>query len=95
MTSERAKAYGRVMKALADLSGATLQTAEQEEIREAADALFFCESLDADRQAQEAIEGIEKLAANLVERDRVTPEAASRLVADVDRCGPPGVPAPS
>jgi hypothetical protein len=95
MTSERAKAYGRVMKTLADLSGAKLHAPEQEQIREAADALFFCESLDADAQAREALAGIEELAARLVEGDRFSPEAATRLVADVDRCGPLAVPAAS
>ena len=80
------------MRALAESADDSLEAAEQDQIREAADALFFCENFEDDREAHEALDGIEELAARLVESERFTPEEATRLVADVDRCGPLAVP---
>jgi hypothetical protein len=88
MTSERSQAYGRVTKLVDDLSGSKLHPAEQQIVRDAADALFFCEDLGADAEARAALTALETLVSGLVESERFTPETAERLRADVEGCGP-------
>jgi hypothetical protein len=88
MTSERANAYGRVMKTLADLSASKLHGDEQQVIRDAADSLFFCEDLGADAEARAALDRVEQLAERLMASDRLSSETVGRLVADVESCGP-------
>ena len=88
MTGDRSQAYGRVMKALSDLSGSKLHSTEEDTIRDAADALFFCEDLAADADARQALEALERLTDALIESERLLPETAGRLVADVQACGP-------
>lgn len=88
MNSERARAYGRVVKAVDDLSAAKLHPSEQETIRVAADALLFCVDLQSDPAAEEALASVYELTDLLVENDRLTPESAQRLVVDVESCGP-------
>jgi hypothetical protein len=88
MNSERAQAYGRVVKAVDDLSAAKLHPDEQDTIRVAADALLFCEDIHHDPAAEEALASVYELTDNLVESDRLTPETAQRLVVDVEACGP-------
>ena len=88
MNSERAQAYGRVVKTVDDLSGAKLHRDEQDMIRSAADALLFCETLQGDPAAEEALTQVYELTDHLVESDRLTPESAQRLVVDVESCGP-------
>ncbi len=88
MNSERTQAYGRVVKILADLSATKLHPPEQATVREAADALFFCEHLEGDPAAQQALDSLYELGDRLVENDRLTPEAVRELTADVEGCGP-------
>lgn len=88
MTSERSQAYGRVTKLVEDLAAAKLHATEQQTIRDAADALFFCEDLTADPDARAALEAVEDLIGRMVENERFTPETAERLRADLDGCGP-------
>ena len=88
MNSERARAYGRVVKTVEELSAAKLHPGEQDTIRMAADALLFCEDLHADPAAEEALAQVYELADRLVESERLTPESAQRLVVDVESCGP-------
>ena len=88
MNSERAQAYGRVTKLVDDLSGSKLHPDEQQTIRDAADALFFCEDLSADPEARRALDALEQLVDGMLEADRFTPETAGRLQADVEACGP-------
>jgi hypothetical protein len=88
MTSERSQAYGRVTKLVDDLSASKLHATEQQTIRDAADALFFCEDLSADSDARAALDALEGLIDALLEADRFTPETADRLRADVEGCGP-------
>ena len=88
MTSERSHAYGRVTKLVDDLSASKLHPAEQQTIRDAADALFFCEDLTADSDARRALDALERLVDNMLEADRFPPETAGRLQADVEACGP-------
>ena len=86
-TSERSQAYGRVIRTLRDDGDVELLTAEQDMIREAADALLFCDDPAADDSAGEAVSTIETVAAHLVESERWTAERASQLVDDVLACG--------
>lgn len=88
MTSDRSKAYGRVVKALDDLSASKLHAAEQETVRCAADSLFFCEDLSVDGDARRSLEALEQLVDTMIDSDRLTPEAGGRLLADVQSCGP-------
>jgi hypothetical protein len=88
MTSDRSNAYGRVMKTLADIGPAKLQPAEDEIVREAADAMFFAEDLEGNLHAAAALSRLGQLAARLVDSDRWLFETAERLVHDVEACGP-------
>lgn len=87
-TSDRAQAYGRVVKALDDLADTKLHADEQDVVRESADALIFCRELGADPAAEAALVRLYDLADRLVESERLLPETAQRLVADVEACGP-------
>jgi hypothetical protein len=88
MTSERSQAYGRVMRILDDLGPAKLHEAEREQIRVAADTLFFAEDLSTDAEARDAVSGITRLARDLVDSGRWLDESARPLLADVLACGP-------
>lgn len=76
------------MKSIDDLAGAKLHPAEQQTVREAADALFFCERLETDPGAQEALDALYSLGDLLVEADRMQPEAVRELTSAVEGCGP-------
>ena len=88
MNSERAQAYGRVVKALDDLSATKLHPPEQATVREAADALFFCERLEGDAADQQSLDSLYELGDRMVENDRLTPEAVRELTSDIEACGP-------
>jgi hypothetical protein len=75
------------MKTLADLGPAKLLPAEQEQLREAADALFFCESSD-DQHAIEALSAAVGHVRHLVASERWTEERGAELIADLEACGP-------
>ena len=87
MNSERAQAYGRVMKHLEELGDAKLRSEEQARIREAADTLLFCED-PTGPEAGEAVHDVEELVDVLLESDRLTDERARRLLDDLGACGP-------
>ena len=87
MNSERSQAYGRVVKTLEDVAAAKLLEAEQRRIRDAADTLLFCESIDAPG-ARDALEDLEALRTHLVDSERWSPERAAELADDVAACGP-------
>ena len=87
MTSERARAYGRVVATLDDLGATKLQQDEVERVRAAADTLLFCEDID-DPAAREALEDVEDLAQHLADTGRWLDERARRLADDVAACGP-------
>lgn len=88
MTSERSLAYGRVMRTLDDMGPAKLHEAEREQIRAAADTLFFAEDLGTDAEARDAVSNITRLAGQLVDSGRWLDETARPLLADVLGCGP-------
>jgi len=87
MNSERAQAYGRVVKTLEDMAAAKLFDDEQQRIRNAADTLLFSESVDAPG-ARDALEDIDALTRHLTETDRWTEERARALADDIVGCGP-------
>jgi hypothetical protein len=88
MTSERAQAYGRVMETISDFEGSKLHPDEVQVVREAADALLFCEDLEADPAATEALDRFHALTDQLLENDRISSERVGQLTADVEACGP-------
>jgi hypothetical protein len=88
MTSERAEAYGRVMRLLREEGPTKLQPAEQERIRDAADALFFTEDIAVDETARNAVSDMASLAQALAESGRWSDERARELLSDVLGCGP-------
>ena len=88
MTSTRSAAYRRVVLTVRDLGPAKLSPQEQACIREAADALLFCEDLSWDRAAVDAVADVTVLADHLIASDRWTAERAHRLLDDIWGCGP-------
>jgi hypothetical protein len=86
MTSQRARAYGRVTKTLADLGPSKLHDGEAEVFRNAADALLFAEA--EEEAARDALIDAHDLALKLVDADRLLGETAERLLADLAGCGP-------
>ncbi len=88
MTSQRAQAYGRVTRTLAGLATSKFHAGEQDVIREAADALFFCEDFGADPHAARALAAARTLLEDMAAADRLTPETAERLLDDIADCGP-------
>ena len=76
------------MRTLDDMGPAKLHGSEAEEIRAAADTLFFAEDLGVDADARDAVSNITKLARNLVDSDRWLDESARALLSDVLGCGP-------
>jgi hypothetical protein len=88
MTSRRAQSYGRVMQTLRDGSETKLRPDEVDQLREAADALLFCDDIDTGPEAKLALDGVRELTRRLVATGRWTPGAADRLLEDVAGCGP-------
>jgi hypothetical protein len=88
MTKNRAAAYARIVRTLRDLAPAKLWPAEEECVREAADALLFCDDLVADSAARTALDHAAELVQHLIDVERWTVETARRLLDDVWACGP-------
>jgi hypothetical protein len=88
MTSRRAQSYGRVIETLRSVGGSKLHPEEQDTIREAADALLFCDDMDSGSEARNALDAARELAHQLAGTGRWSPEAADRLLEDVAGCGP-------
>jgi len=81
------------MRTLADLGASKFHEHEQAVIREAADTMFFCERLETDDTALDAMAAVHDLADVLVAGDRLLPETVAQIVADLEGCGPEQVPA--
>jgi hypothetical protein len=77
------------MKVISAEGEAALEPAEQEVLREAGDALFFCEDIALDDDARDALSRVSDLSGRLVGAERWDPELAERVLADVEACGPP------
>ena len=89
MTPERSQAYGRLMKVVSAGGEAALEPAEQELLREAGDALFFCEDIALDDDARDALARVSDLTGQLVGAERWDPELAEQVLQDLEDCGPP------
>ena len=89
MTPERSKAYGRLMKVISATGEGALEPAEQEVLREAADAMFFCEDIALDDDARDALASVSDLTGQLVGAERWDPELAEQVLQDLESCGPP------
>jgi hypothetical protein len=85
MTTERTRAYGRVMKTLAELGPSKLQSSEQARIRAAADALIFAAGM---HETRESLRDMGRLAETLVDSGRWLEETVDRLITDLLGCGP-------
>ena len=68
---------------------AALSPAEKETLREAGDALFFCEDITLDDDARDALARVSDLAGQLVGAERWDPELAEQVLQDLESCGPP------
>ena len=66
-----------------------LTPAEKEILREAGDALFFCEDVALDDDAREALSRVSDLAGQLVSAQRWDPELAEQVLQDLEDSGPP------
>jgi hypothetical protein len=88
MTSERAEAYGRLMRRLRGLGATGLLPQEEEQIREAADALLFCNGDWTDEHARRSLAAAVRLVEGLVHVGRWAEGDAKRLVRDLESCGP-------
>jgi len=76
------------MKTLEDLSASKLHPSEQDVVRGAADALFFCEELEGDPVAEQARGDLYDLVERLMHSERLLGESPGRLTAAVEACGP-------
>jgi hypothetical protein len=88
MTTQRARAYARVMKTLKDLGPVKLLPSEQARTRLAADALLFCADLVNDASARSAYADIDALREHLISSGRWSAQRADDLLDDVWACGP-------
>ncbi|HEV7844729.1 MAG TPA: hypothetical protein VGO83_00590 [Thermoleophilaceae bacterium] len=89
MTPERSKAYGRLMTVVSADGDGALDAGEQQILRDAGDALFFCEDIALDDDARAALGRVSDLAGQLVGAERWDPELAERVLQDLEDCGPP------
>jgi hypothetical protein len=87
MTSDRSKAYRRVVTTVRDMGPAKLWPSEQACIREAADTLLFCRDLDG-ADARTAFAAAATLTDGLIGAGRWTSSRARALLDDIWACGP-------
>jgi hypothetical protein len=92
MTSQRARAYRRVMQTLEELGPAKLLPSEQERIRFASDTLVFCSDV-ADSPARAAFSDLDALLEHLIACGRWSRERAAELADNIWACGPRAEPA--
>ena len=88
MTTNRARAYGRVMTLIDELGAAKLHAHEQQAIRDAADALLFSTHVSTDEEATTTLNHLEDAMQRLVDTDRLLPETADEILDAVESCGP-------
>ena len=77
------------MKVVSAAGDASLEPSEQELLREAGDALFFCEDIALDDDARDALARVSDLTGQLVGAERWDPELAEQVLQDLEDCGPP------
>jgi hypothetical protein len=88
VTPERAQAYGRIMRIVAAEGPEALEPDERELLREAADALLFCEDISLDDEAREALASVGDLTGTLVGAERWDTARAEEVLQDLEACGP-------
>ncbi len=88
MTTNRARAYGRVMTLIDELGPAKLHADEQQAIRDAADALLFALDVATDAEARAALDDLDEVMDRLVATDRLIPETSDAILDAVEACGP-------
>jgi hypothetical protein len=76
------------MRSIEEDGAAELRPEERALVREAADALVFCELLAADDEARDGLTRVGDLAGDLVGSGRWGPERAEQLLRDIEACGP-------
>jgi hypothetical protein len=76
------------MRTVRDDGPESLAPAERALIREAADALFFCDELAWDDEARLGLTRVGDLAGDLVGSGRWGPDRAEQLLRDIESCGP-------
>ena len=88
MTTNRARAYGRVMTLLAELGPAKLHGDEQRAVRDAADALLFSVDVASDPEAKAALNHLDDVIGRLVASERLMAETGDAILDAVEACGP-------
>jgi hypothetical protein len=88
MTTNRARAYGRVMNLIDELGPAKLHASEQQAIRDAADALLFSFDVASDADAKAALDRLDDVMERLVANERLIPETSAAILDAVEGCGP-------
>jgi hypothetical protein len=88
MNAERAQAYGRLMQVVTAEGPEALEPDERTMLREAADALIFCEDISLDEEAREALAQIGDLTGTLVGSERWDAARAETVLQDLEACGP-------
>ena len=88
MTSERAQAYGRLMRTVRDDGPDRLTPDECALVRDAADALLFCDEPAWTDEARDGVTRVGELAGDLVGSGRWGPDRAEQLLRDIEACGP-------
>ena len=76
------------METLRSVGDTKLHAYEQDQLREAADTLLFCDDIDCGSEAKLALDAARELTRRLAGTGRWTPDAADRLLEDVAGCGP-------
>jgi hypothetical protein len=88
MTSERAQAYGRLMRRLRSSGRSELLPHEEEQIREAADALLFSDGDRDDEHTLDSLACAVRLIEALVRVGRWHEAPAQMMLRDLQACGP-------
>jgi hypothetical protein len=76
------------MQTVRDDGEVALTPVESALVREAADALLFCENLATDDEARDGLTRVGDLAGDLVGSGRWGPDRAEQLLRDIECCGP-------
>ena len=77
------------MKVVSATGEGALEPDEKAILREAGDAMFFCEDIALDDEARDALARVSDLAGELVGAERWDPELAEQVLQDLEACGPP------